>query len=134
MPSTVAVPCGSCRLCCINQQVVLHPEQGDDPAAYDCERILDRMTGQYVTVLKQKPNRECIHLGPKGCEIYERRPAMCRNYDCGALYRRMRPREREEAVRRGLVDTAMLNAGRRVAQYQDAVARGENPAPPFGTR
>jgi Fe-S-cluster containining protein len=33
-------------------------------------------------VLKLKDNGDCTHLGPSGCTIYDRRPGVCRGFDC----------------------------------------------------
>lgn len=38
--------------------------------------------GNGIRVLKLLPNGDCAHLGPDGCTIYDRRPAVCVAYDC----------------------------------------------------
>ena len=72
---TGEVPCGDCRLCCINEIVILEPEE----------------EGQYIMAPHPtKPKRymvahagkDCIYLEADGCSIHERRPKLCREFDC----------------------------------------------------
>lgn len=78
MTPTVLVDCGSCRACC--HQTVRLIEGQDDPRDYD----------QANGVLRQRPDGACIYLDDQtGCTIYERRPAMCRMFDCGAWYSKL---------------------------------------------
>ena len=104
------VPCGSCRQCCLRDQIVLFPEQGDVVASYDCEQILSPMG--WVWVLKRKPNDECVYLGPEGCTIHARAPMLCRQFDCRKYYL-MHPRaERRRLVKAGVTSPAVFEAGR----------------------
>lgn len=44
-----------------------------------------RRAGQVLWRLPQKPNGDCQFLDRKtGCTIYEKRPAICKAYDCAA--------------------------------------------------
>ena len=70
---TKEVPCGNCTICCQKAHIVLHPEQGDDPTQYEITKDF---------VLLNKPDGSCIYLGKNGCTIYNRRPFLCRFYDC----------------------------------------------------
>jgi len=36
-------------------------------------------------VLRQRADGACIHLGERGCTVYEQRPAVCRSFDCRAF-------------------------------------------------
>ena len=75
------VPCGSCRACCQAEAVDLIPEEGDDVAGLGgVPGLRGRM------VLPRKPNGECAHLTAEGCGAYERRPVLCRIYDCRLQY------------------------------------------------
>jgi Fe-S-cluster containining protein len=40
-------------------------------------------------VLKSKPDGSCVYLGDQGCSIYERRPQMCRAFDCRLMVKGM---------------------------------------------
>lgn len=69
------VPCGGCRICCVNEVVILEPEE----------------EGQYIMAPHPKlPKRfmvahagkDCIYLGEEGCTIHDRRPKLCRDFDC----------------------------------------------------
>jgi uncharacterized protein len=104
------VPCNGCTLCCRHCLVPLLPEYGDDPAAYEAERgPLDMM------FLKRKPNGECVYLGETGCTIYERRPAVCRRYDCAGQWTKMTRAARRKMVAIGALDKAILDKGREIA-------------------
>jgi Fe-S-cluster containining protein len=53
----------------------------DDARKYEIE-IVHRFAHP-VAALKHKPNGECWYLDPgKGCTIWPRRPALCREFDC----------------------------------------------------
>lgn len=72
------VPCGTCQSCCFHKRVEVR--EGDDLAHLDTEP--DPETGGLK--LRKRADGGCIHLGPKGCSVYEHRPAVCRQYDCRA--------------------------------------------------
>lgn len=66
--------CGSCTACCRTYGVVAYKE-GDDPSLFESrngELVLPRKSG----------TRECAYLGKDGCAVYEKRPAICRGFDC----------------------------------------------------
>jgi Fe-S-cluster containining protein len=70
------VPCNGCTACCRHQIVLLADRDEPNIAAYDYRHI-----GEH-RVLNNKPNGDCAHLGPEGCTIYDKRPFVCRTYDC----------------------------------------------------
>ena len=74
------VSCNGCRACCRNQAVLLFP--GDEPNLDIFELRNAEVRGSMVTMLKNRPNGDCWHLGANGCTIYDRRPVMCAHYDC----------------------------------------------------
>lgn len=106
-----SVPCNGCTLCCRNQLVVLFPEMGDDLTAYETQT-----PAPSIVALKHKANGDCVYLGDGGCTIYERRPAMCREYDCADQWRRMSRNERRLGVRNGHLSAAILRRGREIAE------------------
>jgi hypothetical protein len=54
----------------------LHPALGDDPRDYDYKVV------EGGIILQSKPDGSCIYVGDKGCTIWDRRPAICRAFDC----------------------------------------------------
>jgi hypothetical protein len=97
----VAVPCGTCRLCCKRTLIALTDE--DDAATYETE-----MMHGVSLVLKHKPNGDCIYLGDEGCTIHDRAPVLCRVYDCREQYRTYNREQRRDMVARGLLDPEVL--------------------------
>jgi Fe-S-cluster containining protein len=73
-----AVTCASCRACCCRLEVLLMSED-DVPAQFVTE---DRWGGRTMTRLA---DGWCAALdrATLRCRIYERRPAICRDYDVG---------------------------------------------------
>lgn len=101
------VVCAGCRLCCQGHTLVpLLPEYGDKPETYTTQVALG------VTALAMKPNGDCVYLGEGGCTIYNRRPIICRKYDCAEHYRSMTRPQRREAVKLRLITKEVLAAGR----------------------
>lgn len=99
--------CGACNKCCRkNPGVLLFPELGDDPSLYDTYAEL--VDGRQL--VKAKPNGDCTYLDlEKGCTIYEKRPRVCRSYDCRSDYITWVAHPREE--RRALMKSGRLNSG-----------------------
>jgi len=87
-----AVPCNGCRTCCRDQLVPLLEEDEPNISHYDV--VIHENNGLIVKALREKPNGECAHLGPAGCEIYEHRPIVCRSYDCRKQFKIMSRNER----------------------------------------
>ncbi len=107
------VPCDGCTHCCKNELLVLHPEMGDRPEQYETQQVKNPITGQQVFALKQKPNGDCIYLGDDGCTIHGKAPAICREFDCRALFIRAGSRnERRRLLKTGLLTKHVLKAGR----------------------
>ena len=76
---TRVVACGSCYECCRNDAIFMHPECGDVASEYLTEPYEGR------TILQHKPNGDCVYLDrATGCTIHERRPTVCREFDCAA--------------------------------------------------
>ena len=64
------VACGDCRMCCTNDTVVV----AGDEYGYELE--------PGTSHLARKADKTCIYLVDSGCSIYERRPRICRDFDC----------------------------------------------------
>ena len=58
----------------------------DDIASYEHVKWLK--DGEVSITLKRKANGDCVYLADHGCGIYERRPQMCRAFDCREVVRR----------------------------------------------
>ena len=106
------VPCGTCTQCCRSSQgLFLHPGQGDDVDSYRHRTAVDR-DGNPVHLLETTPEGACVYLGEAGCTVYERRPLLCRSFDCRKHYLILPRQDRDNLVRLGLSSRAVFNAGR----------------------
>ena len=115
LPSTgqTDVPCNGCTECCrSNQGLFLHPEQGDQVESYRHRVTTDQATGKPVFLLATEANGQCVYLGASGCTIYDRRPLLCRSFDCRKHYLILPRQDRDNLVRVGLSSRAVFNAGR----------------------
>jgi hypothetical protein len=107
------VPCGGCTQCCRSSQgLLLHPEQGDDVESYKVQVRGDADEGTFVYLLETNEKGECVYLGPSGCAIYDRRPLLCRAFDCRKHYLVLPRQDRDNLVRLGLSSRAVFNEGR----------------------
>ena len=114
------VPCNGCTECCRNgQALVLHPEAGDDVASYR-----HRVTADGVSVLATEDGR-CVYLGDSGCTIYQRRPLLCRSFDCRKHYLMLPRQDRDNLVQLGLSSRAVFNAGRARLKSLSSAERAE---------
>ena len=62
--------------------------------------------------LETEEDGRCVYLGAAGCTIYERRPLLCRSFDCRKHYLMLPRQDRDNLVRLGLSSRAVFNAGR----------------------
>ena len=82
-------------------------------------------------VLDTEANGACVYLGESGCTIYERRPLLCRSFDCRKHYLVLPGQDRDNLVRLGLSSRAVFNAGRARlkslsdAEREDCIAKRE---------
>jgi len=76
--------------------------------------------GLGVYILRLKPNGDCVYLGENGCTIYDRRPRVCREFDCRVMYRKLSNKERKEWVRAGTLSPKVFDAGRKRLAQRDA--------------
>lgn len=111
MGAIVDAGCAGCRACCHDDLILIHPELGDDPADYLTEPLT--LDGKQVLALRKQENDDCIYLGPDGCTIHGRHPAVCREFHCGRLYQALTRAQRRAAMARGQLSRAVLDAGRR---------------------
>lgn len=107
------VPCGACRQCCMNNAIVLHPEDGDVVQSYDCEPWQSPVSGKTELILKRKPNGECVYLGLHGCTIHGRAPVICREFDCRLAFLKFTRNERRRLIKTNMFDQETFDAGRK---------------------
>jgi putative zinc- or iron-chelating protein len=85
----------------------MHPEHGDNLADYDCEWV-----GAGLAALKHKANGDCVYLDrSRGCTIWDRRPVICREFDCAAIYLKFTPGQRRAYLSRGFMRPEVLKRG-----------------------
>jgi Fe-S-cluster containining protein len=107
------VPCGGCTECCkTNQGLFLHPELGDPVESYRHRSVINELTGNPVFLLATEANGQCVYLGTSGCTIYDRRPILCRSFDCRKHYLILPKQDRDRLVQLQLSSRAVFNAGR----------------------
>ena len=120
------MPCNGCTECCrSNQGLFLHPEQGDEVESYRHRVLTDQATGNPVFLLATDTKGQCVYLGPSGCTIYERRPLLCRSFDCRKHYLILPRQDRDNLVKLGLSSRAVFNAGRARLKSLSAAEREE---------
>lgn len=112
-PHDAKVPCGSCTLCCQGHQPIVVMEKfGDTPTQYLAESQGLNRHGEEVFYIDHQENGDCIYLDrAKGCTIHDRRPALCRSFDCAALKKHNTQDDMELACRAGVVSLSILVRG-----------------------
>ena len=102
----MTIACGSCTLCCRSYVIgAISKEEADRLPRHGVMQVtqhhLDHTMSRVWTIKQEggPSGLDCVFLGPKGCTVYEDRPAVCRNYDCrdrvldtGASSRQMKAR------------------------------------------
>ena len=120
------MPCGGCTECCqSNQGLVLHPDKGDDVESYQFRVLARPDSADPVFVLAADASGRCVYLGAHGCTIYDRRPFLCRSFDCRKHYLILPRQDRDNLVRIGLSSRAVFNAGRSRLKTLSAAERAE---------
>ena len=110
---TTEVFCNTCTACCQSSQLLLlHPEQGDDVQSYRFQVVTDPAAGTTVYALAADEQGRCVYLGESGCTIYDRRPLLCRSFDCRKHYLILPRQDRDNLVKLNLSSRAVFNAGR----------------------
>lgn len=110
--SEVIVPCNGCRACCRDNFVPIDESNGDVLADYKTRFATLSPIAESFPILDHKPNGECIYLGDTGCTIWNRRPYMCRIYDCRAQFLSMTRAERRRNIKLGILKPAIFEAAK----------------------
>lgn len=113
MSNDAKVPCNGCRLCCTNDMIFLHPDEGDRPQDYLTQPVFNPITGKAGLMLQKGADGNCVYLGAEGCTIHGRAPVICRTFDCRRLYLRFSSAQRKQMIRAGQADAAVFEAGRK---------------------
>jgi hypothetical protein len=79
--------------------------------SYRHQVLTDPASGKSVFLLATADG-QCVYLGAAGCTIYDRRPLLCRSFDCRKHYLILPRQDRDNLVRLGLSSRAVFNAGR----------------------
>jgi Fe-S-cluster containining protein len=107
------VPCGGCTECCrSNQGLILHPDREDVVESYRFQLLGQSAAGEPVYALATDERGHCVYLGSNGCTIYDRRPFLCRSFDCRKHYLMLPRQDRDNLVRIGLSSRAVFKAAR----------------------
>ena len=72
------VPGGACTACCHYPHIVVDERRDRKRLAH----LLTERSPEGELVLQRRSNGACVHLGERGCTVYEQRPAVCRTFDC----------------------------------------------------
>ncbi len=127
LPVEQRVDCRGCTACCRNFKVKLVAGV-DDPAAYDAEPDRDGFLA-----LRRREDGSCVYLGPGGCGIYGRRPAVCRGFSCALWLRWLASLGDDEVgamLGRGAVSPDVFRAGKeRLLEARPSVGE-KSPARP----
>lgn len=107
------VDCAGCTACCRNNQAVaLMPD--DDPNLYGEENLALEMVGPETRLtLKRQPNGDCVFLRNSKCTIYDKRPKVCRAFDCRRIFHSFTKEQRREAVKANVFPQEVFDAGRK---------------------
>lgn len=125
MTKTASVPCGACTLCCRGgEAIVLHPECGDNPKDYRTRVVWNPFKGDGpITILEQDPvTHDCVYVGPFGCTIWEKRPVICREFDCRGMVRKLTPKSQRALLAAGVLNMQVINRGRELIAKEEAQA------------
>lgn len=107
-PIVSILPCNGCTLCCRGDAIFLHPELGDDETQYETTEYQNRK------ILAHKPNNDCYYLDrQKGCTIWERRPAICKELDC-RIWLSFSKRKKFELINSGMLTKEHLKKAKQM--------------------
>jgi Fe-S-cluster containining protein len=65
-----------------------------------------------VIMLKRSDNGDCVYLKDGTCSIYERRPTICREFDCRAMFLGQSRNQRRDWVKTGMMPREVYQAAR----------------------
>lgn len=108
----VSVPCDGCTLCCRGDAISIHPELGDDASQYQTvPHFIPELAAKGILMLAHKPDHSCVYLGERGCTIHGKAPALCREFDCRGLVRKLGYTNARKAVKKGALSAGVVRRG-----------------------
>jgi hypothetical protein len=75
------VPCAGCSACCYYAGIPVDKKRDRKRLPH----LLTERNRDGELVLQRRADGACVHLGERGCTVYEHRPAVCRSFDCRAF-------------------------------------------------
>ena len=112
----VIVPCNGCTVCCRGRAIrPLYPERGDVVEDYEHQYV------RGVPALAWSEGGDCIYVGSDGCTIHDRRPSLCRGYDCRIEYLSLTRQQRRADMKARPYQMAIYKAARRLLRRIDHV-------------
>ena len=110
------VPCNGCSACC-RSVVAIQPERGDNPADYECAINIDTSAPNRARTfsLNRKPDGSCYALRNGRCTIWDKRPYICRAFDCRKLWVMLTRPERQRLIRDRYFSRDIFAAGKKRA-------------------
>lgn len=108
------VPCGTCTACC-RSPVEIRPDCGDDPADYETAVYVDTSApnGPAIVTLRLKPDGACYALKGGRCSIWEKRPYICRQFDCRKIFAMHTKAQRRDLVDKRYFHKSVIDAGKK---------------------
>lgn len=112
------VGCNGCTACCRDNLIALFPDDGDDLKLYGdaVEWAPNPLNRAVVPFIKHGADGACVFLGPGGCTIYDKRPLVCRKFDCREVYLAYKecctPTQIKQAIRRRGISRDVFMAGK----------------------
>jgi hypothetical protein len=73
--------CAGCSACCYYEGIPVDKKR--DKRHLPHLKTERNVAGELV--LQRRADGACVHLGERGCTVYEQRPAICRSFDCRAF-------------------------------------------------
>jgi len=108
------VPCGTCTACC-RSPVEVRPDCGDNLADYETGIYVDTSApnAPAMVTLLQKPDGACYALKGGRCSIWNKRPYICRQFDCRKIFAMHTKEQRRDLVNKKYFHKAVIDAGKK---------------------
>ncbi|HGX3708931.1 TPA: YkgJ family cysteine cluster protein [Escherichia coli] len=106
------LPCNGCTACCRGDAISIHPELGDVADDYETvPHYIPQMAEKGVRMLAHKPDKTCVYLTETGCSIHGRAPALCREFDCRKMAKKLGYTKARKLAARGMIDMHVYRMG-----------------------
>ncbi|EGC0267534.1 YkgJ family cysteine cluster protein [Salmonella enterica] len=109
---STTLPCNGCTACCKGDAISIHPELGDVAEDYQTvPHFMPQLAAKGVRMLAHDAERNCVYLGEGGCTIHGRAPALCREFDCRKMAKRLGHTRARKLAKKGMVDMTVIRMG-----------------------